>query len=78
MQTDRLTTMAKLIVAVRNFAKVPKTQKIQKSNKMPIQYTLQLIRPTLVLHPCCVLEQVIVNQKGVNKKTYSVTKKGLA
>jgi hypothetical protein len=67
--------MTKPIVAFRNFAKAPK---IQKYNEMLTQYTLQLIRPTIDLHPSCLLEQFIVNQKGANQKTYSRQEEGLS
>jgi hypothetical protein len=79
MRTDRLTAMTKLIDAFPNFAKGPKNQKIQKNNKRLIKYTLQLIRPTLVLRSSCFLEQVVVYQKGVNKKKHApVRRKDLA
>jgi len=67
MWTDRR-QMTKQIVAFRNFAKALKNQKIHKHNKKLIKYPLQLLRATLVLRPSCVLEQVVVNEKGVNHK----------
>ena len=69
--------MTKLIVALHKFAKAPTNQKIQKYNKM-LKYTMQLISPTLVLHPSCVLELVVVNQKGINQKMYSRQEEGLS
>ena len=68
MRTDRLTAMTKLIVAFPNFEKAPKNQKVQKNNKRLIKYTLQPIRPTPFLRPSCILEQVVLYEKGVNKK----------